>query len=44
MIEGSEYHYIYDKVGCKWLNADTHGQFKGSTQQGINDYIDTVEG
>ncbi len=28
----------------KWINADTHGQFKGSTQQGINDYIETVEG
>ena len=43
MIEGSDYHYIYDKVYDEWLNADTHGQFKGSTQQTIEDYIDTVE-
>lgn len=44
MIDGSDYHYIYDKVYDEWLNADTHGQFKGSTQQTIDDYIDTVEG
>ena len=44
MIDGSDYHYIYDKVYDEWLNADTHGQFKGSTQQIIDDYIDTVEG
>lgn len=43
MIDGSDYHYIYDKVYDEWLNVDTHGQFKGSTQQTIEDYIDTVE-
>ena len=44
MMDGSDYHYIYDKIRSKWINADTNGQFKGSSQQGINDFIDTVKG
>lgn len=43
MIDGSDYHYIYDKVYDKWHNVDIPGQFEGGTQQTIDDYIVTVE-
>lgn len=27
----------------KWINVDIPGQYENGTQQGINDYIETVE-
>lgn len=41
--EDSDCHFIYDKVYDKWHNVDIQGQYEGGTQQGINDFIDTVE-
>ena len=41
--DDNDCHFIYDKVYDKWHNVDIQGQYEGGTQEGINDFIDTVE-
>lgn len=43
ITDDDAFHYIYDYMSDKWINVDIPGQYENGTQQGINDYIETVE-